>query len=61
MILDATFLAIAAKAVLIEYEEEEIWIPLSQIENEVDFSDYRREDPIQLEITDWIADKKGLL
>lgn len=61
MIIDATYLLTTDLAVLIVYEREEIWIPLSQVVDDIDFAIYRRDDPIQMEITDWIAGVKGLL
>ena len=47
------------KAVLIETEGEEFWIPQSQIEDDSEV--WEEGDEGTLVITDWIAEKKGLL
>lgn len=43
-------------AVLIEYDDEEIWIPLSQVES----MHFNKLGLGSIVITDWIAKQKGL-
>lgn len=47
-------LAETAKAILIEVNREEIWIPLSQVRD-------RDDEASELTMTAWIAKEKGLL
>lgn len=42
------------KALLVEYEGEEAWVPLSQVE-------YFDEDAGDLSLTRWIAEQKGFV
>lgn len=46
------------KAILVEVEGEEVWIPLSQVDDDSEV--YEEGDEGTLVITQWIADKLGL-
>jgi hypothetical protein len=47
------------KAFLLDVGGEEIWIPFSQV---ADYEDYNEGDvDVEIPITEWIANEKGLL
>lgn len=48
------------KALLVEHQGENIWIPWSQIEDISD-ANWQEGQTLDIEITDWIARKKGLV
>lgn len=49
-----------SKAILVVYENEEIWLPVSQLElDECDDLEEGAQD-VSLTISDWIASEKGL-
>ena len=57
---DVEVKAVTEKALLVEYEEEEYWIPLSQVELEETEVKFDRGARGTLAITKWIAKEKGL-
>lgn len=59
MKLDATALRSTDKALLVEVDGEELWIPHSQIDDDSEV--YREGDAGQLVISEWIAKQKGLV
>lgn len=48
---------ITDKAMLVDVDNEEVWIPLSQV---ADSDNYEEGDEGSLSVTDWIAREKGL-
>ncbi len=46
-------------AILVEYENEEFWIPKSQISEDSEVTE--KDDEGVLAIPEWLADEKGLL
>lgn len=55
---DITIKRVTDKAMLIEWEEEEFWLPLSQV---ADADDYEAGDQhCNISITEWIAKEKGI-
>ena len=55
--IEAFVLRHTLKAVLIKYEDEEIWLPRSQLFDEEDLP---QEGEATVKITAWIAKEKGL-
>ena len=55
--LEAFVLRHTLKAVLIKYEDEEIWLPRSQLFDEEDLP---QEGETTVKMTAWIAKEKGL-
>jgi len=49
------------QALLVEIDGEEYWIPKSQIHDDSEVFDDKKNDRGTLVITEWIAEKKGLL
>jgi hypothetical protein len=46
------------KAFLVEIDGDEVWLPFSQV---ADFNDYAEGDEdLELSVTEWIANEKGL-
>jgi hypothetical protein len=56
--VEGVFLHEGNMAVLIEVDNEEVWIPKSCCDDAWDGLD--RGDPITLEVATWFAEKKGL-
>jgi hypothetical protein len=54
---DCTVKKLTEKAALIEYGDEQHWIPLSQI---ADADELQEGDERTVSITQWLADQKGL-
>lgn len=52
--------AVSAKALLVEYEGEEHWIPVSQIDLPLTNVKFVKGAKGRLEITEWIAKEKGI-
>jgi len=50
--------AATAKAILVVIEDEEYWIPISQVDDDSEV--FMKDDEGTLIITDWIAKEKGL-
>ncbi len=48
---------ITAKAMLVDIDDEEVWLPLSQI---ADPDNYQEGDEGSLSVTEWIAKEKNL-
>lgn len=56
---DVTYKVSTAKALLVEYEGEEYWLPVTQI---VDFDFERRRGSVgSITISEWIAREKGII
>lgn len=53
--------AMTDKALLCEIEDEEYWIPLSQIDDDSEVFDAAGNSEGRLVVTEWIAKEKGLL
>lgn len=49
---------VTEKALLAVIEDEEVWIPLSQISDEEDYDE--GDSDVTLSVTEWIAREKGL-
>lgn len=50
--------AVTDKAMLIEYDQSEYWLPLSQV---ADPDNYEKGDEdVTISITEWIAEQKGI-
>ena len=45
-------------AILIQYEGQEVWIPKSQL---IDYCGNVRDQDIEIEVTQWILEEKGLV
>lgn len=56
--IEAFVLRHTAKAVLIRYDEEEIWLPRSQL---IDDDELPQEGEARVKMTAWIAKEKGLI
>lgn len=50
--------AATAKAILVVIEDEEYWIPQSQVDDDSEV--WEKDDEGTLVISDWIAEQKGL-
>ena len=48
-------------AVLVNDGTEELWIPKSQIEEDLNWDDFEKEDEIEFTIPEWLAIEKGLV
>ncbi|MGD2215169.1 MAG: hypothetical protein PVJ64_00380 [Gemmatimonadales bacterium] len=58
---DARVIAQGKAAVLVEIDEEEYWIPYSQIHDDSEIcSQSERGEEGQIIISEWIAEQKGL-
>ncbi len=57
---DVTVKAVTEKALLVEYDDDEVWIPISQIVTEDTDVDFERGATGTLAVTQWIAKEKGL-
>jgi hypothetical protein len=57
---DCDIIAVTDKAVLIEYEDEEYWIPVSQLADGEDHSFERGDEGVTVSISEWIAKEKGI-
>lgn len=57
---DVVVKAVTEKALLVEYDDEEVWIPVSQIVLEETDVEFERGATGTLAITQWIAKEKGL-
>lgn len=50
------------KALLVEHEGEELWIPLSQIDGDSEiYAEHQVGEEGVLVVTDWLAEQKGLV
>lgn len=49
------------QALLVDIDGEEYWIPKSQIHDDSEVFDDKKNDRGTLVITEWIAEKKGLI
>ena len=50
------------KALLIEADGEQVWIPISQINDlSVELSELERGDPLTITIPEWLAEDKELI
>jgi len=58
--VSVTYLHEKGLAVLVEYDGNEHWIPISQI-NDWEPETHERDDCIDLEVTEWFAEKEGLI
>lgn len=45
-------------AILVEYEDEEVWLPKSQVADPETYS--AGDDDVTVSITEWVAKQKGL-
>jgi hypothetical protein len=52
--------AVTEKALFVKYEDEEYWIPISQVDTEATDVEFQRGATGTLAISKWIADQKGL-
>lgn len=50
-----------AKALLVVIDEEEYWIPVSQVHDDSEVWDDEKNNEGKLVVTEWIAQQKGLL
>lgn len=57
---DVTVKAVTEKALLVEYGDEEVWIPVSQVVPEETDVEFERGATGTLAVTQWIAKEKGL-
>lgn len=55
--IEATVVRKSLKAVLIEYDSEELWIPKSQLFDEEELPE---KGTARVKMTEWIAKEKGL-
>ncbi len=55
---DLEFLHETDSAILVEYDGEEVWLPLSQIEWD---GDAEKGDSITVTMPEWLAEEKGLI
>ena len=61
VVLDGVVVKVVTeKALLIEYGDEEVWIPISQIDLSETDVEFERGAKGTLGITQWIAKQKGL-
>jgi len=56
--LEATCLATTEQAILVEVDNEEFWIPRSQLSEDSEVAD--KGDEGTLIVTRWVAEQKGL-
>ena len=49
---------ITDKAMLVEIDGEDVWLPLSQVDNPSRFDEH--DEDITVSITSWLANEKGL-
>jgi hypothetical protein len=60
MIVTAIYLHATEKAVLLDIDGEEIWVPLSVLNGPDDVDCYERGDEGDFDIAGWFAKKEGL-
>lgn len=58
---EGTFVHQTDMAVLVQAGDEDIWIPKSQIAEDLDWDDYEKEDDIEFTIPEWLAEEKGMV
>jgi hypothetical protein len=56
IIYDAVFRTETARAILIEYEDEEVWLPKSQVDFDMSTG---RDRLMDVEVPQWLAVKHG--
>lgn len=47
------------KAILVEYDDQEIWLPKSQLDDFDEFV-YQEKDIITIEVADWLVEEKEM-
>lgn len=57
LIEDAEFVTETEKAILVKYQDEEMWLPKSHISW---CEEAEPEDLIDIEVADWLAREKGI-
>ncbi len=57
---DVTIVALTDAAVLLEYDDEQYWIPRSQLAEGEDEKLKKGAKGLTLSITEWIAEQKGI-
>jgi hypothetical protein len=50
--------AVTERAILVEYEGEELWFPLSQVSEGDQYEN--GDEGVTISVTEWIADQKGI-
>lgn len=53
-------LAVTEKAVLIKFDDEQYWIPVSQLAEREDHPHDAGDKDVTVSITEWIANEKGI-
>lgn len=59
--IEVTFIKCTSAAVLIEYDESEIWLPRSQLEFHGNFDHCQRGELVEIELPEWLAYEKDLI
>jgi hypothetical protein len=49
---------VTERAILVEYEGEELWFPLSQVSEGDQYEN--GDEGVTISVTEWIADQKGI-
>ena len=57
---DCTVRAVTDRAVLIEYENAQYWLPVSQLADREAHNLHRGDHGVPVSITEWIAEQKGI-
>jgi len=60
LLVDVEVKVVTEKALFVKYEDEEYWIPISQVVTDATDVDFERGATGTLAVTKWIADQKGL-
>ncbi len=57
---DCDILAVTDRAVLVGYDGEQHWIPVSQLADRDDHTHEKGDTGVTVSITEWIAEQKGI-
>jgi hypothetical protein len=57
---ECDILAVTERAVLVRYEDEDHWIPVSQLADRDDHNHEVGDKGVTVSITEWIAEQKGI-
>jgi hypothetical protein len=57
---EVTYLGHSKKAIRVQYEDTEYWLPFSEIEMQNDPEKLRRGDKFEVSVPDWLVIEKGM-
>ena len=59
--VEVTFLRVTTAAVLVEYDEIEIWLPREHVEYDGLLDHCERSELVELRVPEWLAFDRGLI